>query len=398
MVRSLPPRRSDPGLYRRGSVLLGKLFFLLLAIWLISKNVTWRDYVHFQDGTKGYVLGRTTDEIQVQVNGSSIITVHAHQVASIKVGLRSLMREISATAWGIVLVVPMCASILFWLRWHMLLRWNGAAVHWSWSGGAWIRSQIAGLLPVGSIGADSYRIYAVRHAFPSLATPMGIGAIERLTGLAALIAIGTAGLFLKGNSSAMPYAGNILLYSGAGICLVGAVVWAIEIWFPRLESRFPNLCNHVFAAIGPLKTMLRSPRRLLCTVSLSLFGQSASVLAFVVIDWIMGWNTDPACYFIAIPAVTLAQMLPLQVAGLGVVELGVWFFLGRWTSRSAADAVIIANMGRLATWMSFAGLGALFWSVRMVWSSDREGGPHGRDIPATPLPRACPTAAGISRV
>ena len=346
---------------RTGGILLAKIAFAFLAFWLISHHVAWHDHVQLNDGSTGYVILRTDDNIQIQTNAETVANFHPSQIARWDVGLRSLLKSLDASAWGMVLVVPTCASLLFWLRWHTLLRWNGAELDWAWSGSAWIRSQIAGLLPIGSVGADSYRIYAVRKVFDGVAIPLGIAAIERLAGLFALILIGAAGLCLQWKARMPSPALYVLLLSVVACFGVIVAFWVFEIWSRRDGSRLHGARQRIHTFIQPLEALVASPRRLLGVLGFSLLGQSGSVVAYLVVDRVMGWNTAPACYLIAVPVVTLAQMLPLHIGGVGIAELGIWYFLSLFTLRSASEAVMLTNVVRAANWASFAILGSIFW-------------------------------------
>ncbi len=360
------PLHTPPLLFsRKHAVFAVKGVFALGLVWLIGENVTCRDSVQLKDGTTGYLQNRANGEFHVQIALNSVVTVKVNEVDSIKLGLYSSIQQLDFGAWIMVLLVPMCASVLFWLRWHTLLKWNGASVERSWSGSTWIWSQIAGILPTGSLGADACRVYAVRAVFSSVSTPIGIVMIERITGLIALIAIGMAGsCFHDVAIGALDVA--VLLPSvfvALGVVGVGVIAarWCLA----------PSAWGRLRTIIRPLVTTVQSPRRLLGTLAISLLGQTASILVFVVIDRCMDWDTPLPFYLIVIPAITLTQMLPFHIAGLGVAELGLWYFFGQWTTRSASDAVLIANVARLATWASLALMGFTFWLSRMGSSNSR---------------------------
>jgi hypothetical protein len=265
----------------------------------------------------------------------------------------------------------------------------------AWCAVIWARSQVINLLPLSQAGGDLYRIERASRYTGGVASAVGIIATERITGLMAMVGVAVAGLAGSRMLSIQP--ADLVLVGGSAVLLGAIAIRIVRLRSPGLATaaglaaeglvpaetkkasqslRSPtrrrpgNLFrawqDHLCIMAGPLRHSARHPRRFLVVLSLSIAAQVLAPLSYVTVDRALGFNTPVWCYLVAVPAVTLATFLPIHIAGIGILEGGLWLFLSRWSARSSADVVAISAAIRLTGLLWLAILTTSF-----LWPLDR---------------------------
>jgi hypothetical protein len=360
---------------RRWCRLFAQILITVLALAMILAITPWNDRVTLADGRRGIVLEETEEPLAVRLRqpaGDSTSAVAAADVKERQPGVKTLLAH-ARVPW--LLTSLGCAAaigMLLVIRWRYLLLQSGGDFSIPWCAAIWARGQVINLLPLSQIGGDLYRIERTRHGLGGTAASVGIIATERVCGLIALVGVAMAGLACSGMLSLGPF-----IVAMVSVVVTAGVLLAVKCARPRQESESgvppihpqleivrngectgPTACrshaklspwwHHLQRMIAPLVGLLSTPKRLLTVLSLSIAVQLLAPLSFATVDRALGFDTPVWCYLVAIPAITLAIFLPVHVAGIGIVEGGLWLFLSRWSERTVADVVAISAATRLA--------------------------------------------------
>ncbi len=324
-------------------------FTSLALLWLI-RSVSWHDQVVLADGELHRLVSRNFASVFVAgpAGGPLAVAVPKGTVQEFRPGVWS---QLLALRWSWLLAFAAgCAlcGILLVTRWRYVLHTCEFSVAWHWCALVWARAQCIGALPLSSIGGDMYRIACVCAQDPRTADAAGVVVAERVIGLLGLIATGVLG---------------ILLYrASVGIACAIAIAAAITISVLGLQ-RFPDLpsssgqgvrprtiattIRELASFLRPVRNLASHRRRLLVVLGLSFAIQLVSPLTFVAVDRALGLRTPVWCYWLALPAVSLVQYLPIHVAGLGILEGGLWLVVGRLGHRTAAEILAISTASRV---------------------------------------------------
>ena len=256
-------------------------------------------------------------------------------------GVISLIQN-AKTAWlALAIGVAFCSACCLVTRWFLLLAAGPSRLSLRWCARVWAESQVLCLLPTGQIGGDAYRISRAWH-HSSAAWPLLAGGIERITGLLALVVVAGVGLAIQAGYSS----GAAFGMAATGLCAFFGIGAAISACLNSGPATKVGENEHVKALLSQVGLLLNRPVTLISTILLSLAVQSLAPLSFIAADRAMGFSTDAQCYLIAVPAVTLLQFLPIHIAGIGVLEGGLWAVLHRISGRSITEVLAICALVR----------------------------------------------------
>lgn len=348
----------------------------VLALVFISNTVPWRDRVHLDDGTVAIVLDRSATALTVQPikqPDARPRTIASSPGQTIEPGVGTLLTDVK-TSWLLVYIFCVAASsTLLITRWRHLLKHHQSKstdsdIHaqtaplWRWCAVIWARSQVINLLPLSQIGGDLYRIERSTRQLGDSAAAAGIIGAERTVGLVALALVAAVGLACSGLLPITPAAGIAILL---GVCL--AVGLTARFLTPRFASWLtindasPRWITWLRRTASPLIQLATHPKRFFATLGLSLGVQLLTPLSFAVVDRALGMDTPVWCYLIAIPALNLAIFLPIHIAGIGILEGGLYLFLHQWAHLDTADVIAISVGARIMslTWSAVLATGFL---------------------------------------
>jgi len=120
--------------------------------------------------------------------------------------------------------------------------------------------------------------------------------------------------------------------------------------------------------LGKLKTALlvywHKPLVLTWTLGLTFVLQSCTILVFWVIGQNIGMQASLRYYFIIFPVMWVVAVLPISVAGIGVLEGGIVFLFVHLTQTTQEQATCLALCQRFI-WLltSIPGAGIHFWGL-----------------------------------
>lgn len=207
-------------------------------------------------------------------------------------------------------------------KWWLLLRGTGQALSY----GAAVRITFIGMfsnffLPT-SIGGDLIRVgLAAREGVP-LTTGTLTVFLQRFTGLLAMLVIGLGGV-IAGAAGDEQAPSRVLLvaavFSLIGLALMAFGALAEQRW--QLGDRLPPVLGRPVRKLGAgLRQLAGAPRLLSAVLGVSVIYQLLMVSLQAMLGSAAGVNPALSHWFWIVPMMTLGEMVPLGLAGIGPRE------------------------------------------------------------------------------
>jgi Lysylphosphatidylglycerol synthase TM region len=317
----------------------------ITALFVFQK-VAWRDTAVLADTSLvTVIMDRGSTLVVSQDNGSGAKTTEIPRsvMSEYRTGFRSLLRRVRAPGILALIGVSFLTAIALVARWYILF--SGAPIRpdLAWCANTWARGQVISVLPTGQIGGDVYRVVQSARFCKNPGLCAGVVITERLAGLTALALVACTGAAM---SFGQPSAAAIPL---AFFCFVSVLVVIAR---HRLKPGKIAACEGLGwlgHCIDQICSLSCGPAVFVRVLVLSIIAQLLTPLSFAIIDLEFGFGTPIWCYFVAIPAVTLVQFLPIHVAGLGILEGGLGVMLGTWAHRTPPEILAISAAARGAS-------------------------------------------------
>lgn len=279
--------------------------------------------------------------------------------------IASLSAVLTLAIWPAVLfalVLLISSQALAALRWGLIL--GEPRPGWGVLFRLYLMGAGVGLFLPTSVGGDAFRAAAAARLTGRPAATVSSVLLDRMSGVLALLiyaAIGwiatpaTVERLLGGARWSGP---SPLLLLALGTLAAAGLIAVIA--RSRVE-RVRRIRDEVVEGIRPL---LRQPTRLAAILGLALVVQALMLLLWLVLATGLALPIPAETLLVGVPIVTLATLLPLTIAGLGVRE-GVWLFLLRASGISATAIVSFSLLYFLVTLLAgtIGGLVFVKWGV-----------------------------------
>jgi hypothetical protein len=167
-------------------------------------------------------------------------------------------------------------------------------------------------------------------------------AIERLTGFIALPALVVTGFLLRPSLLDADHSLYALLIAAVTIAALSAILSAAA--HPKLAGRFADRdswTRFIGAVHMGVDRLRRQPREALGIVGTALLYQSSVVAAVLCIVRTLELPVPTAAVIAFVPAVAMAQVLPISISGLGVREGMLVLFLHSAFGVRTAQAIAV---------------------------------------------------------
>lgn len=195
----------------------------------------------------------------------------------------------------------------------------------------------------GQVGADLFRVLALRSSGGSLTRPLTLILSLRLLGLAVLACAAVTGFALHDRpllDSIRWHWGPFLIAAGVAALLISALMS-----HPRLRIQALGFARAQSARCRKALALL-GPAQLAAVVLLSCLILVARALVLFFLVRAVGHSLAPMETLLIVALAALATTLPISFAGLGVRE-GVVAFLLVEASLSYERALLVALLGRV---------------------------------------------------
>jgi uncharacterized membrane protein YbhN (UPF0104 family) len=204
-----------------------------------------------------------------------------------------------------------------------------------------LAGQFVGNVLPSTIGGDVIRVSRLGAAIDSNETAFGSVAIERLTGFVALPALVVLGFLIRPSLLKHDHALLALVIAAITVGALVAILTAAA--HPKLAGRFAgndNWMRFIGVVHVGVDRLRRQPREALGVVGTSVTYQLTVIVAVLCIVRTLELPLPNAAVIAFVPAVAMAQAVPISLGGLGVREGAfVLFFHSFGVTNAKAIAV-----------------------------------------------------------
>lgn len=273
--------------------------------------------------------------------------------------LRIALLEADPAWLGLALCTYLLSMVVSCARWTLLARPLGFREPLSHFFGSYFTGMYMNLFGVSTVAGDIGRALMLAGRPGRRALALTTVLADRGLGFVVLVWIGAAAIILQPE-----YRLPLPLYYGAWLVPPASVLgW---LYGPQLMVRLLPPENRYRRMVEvDLQPYFADARLLLVTSLVAVVFHSLQILSQVFLGWGLGLHVSWPYYFIFVPVVNIAGMLPITFSGIGVREAGYIFFLRRvGAGRHAAMALgLLASAIVLASGLA-GGVVYLLWSGR----------------------------------
>ena len=303
-----------------------------------------------------------------------------------KTDLSELGRAVAkANSWWVIaaLIGYVISQFVSCVRWTMLARALGFNAPFGHFFGSYFTGMYMNLFAPSTVAGDIGRALFIGGqgrralAFTTVIADRGLGFVV-------LSLVGAIAIFTQPGYKLPP-----MLYYGAWIIPPATLLgW---LYGPRLVvrlfapgNRWRRLVHHDLAPYW------NDYRLLIRTSLVAAVFHVIQVLTQVFLAWALKIKAPASFFFIMIPVVNIAGMLPISFSGIGIREYGYWYFLTKiGVARHTAVALgLLSSLVVLITGLT-GGLVFLLWKVKM---------PAPVVEPAEPAPADAPVAESVQAI
>jgi len=187
--------------------------------------------------------------------------------------------------------------------------------------GHYLAGQFVGNVLPSTVGGDVLRMSRATSSTGSSDVAFASVVIERLTGFVALPLLTFIGLLIKPSLLDVQHAWISLVIAGATV--VALLVILVVAGSPALAGRFAkheNWMRFIGAVHIGVDRMRREPRRTTSVIVAAVAYQATVVAAVWCAIHALGVSVPDAAVLAFVPAVAMAQVLPISLSGLGIRE------------------------------------------------------------------------------
>lgn len=297
-----------------------------------------------------------------------LVTLGLLVVLALIVDLREVLRTVRSTdpgLLGIVLLVALGDRLLMAGKWIPLLRIQLPDVSPARAIRAYFAASFAALFLPGSVGGDILRAVGLGTDREAVMEVGASVAIERVLGLAGSGFFALLVLYVAWSADVA--VGFLVPWAVACAAIgIGAVILpsipaarrALDSTLPRLDTwKMAGLLERFVAAYGAYRAHTRT---LVWVGLLSAVEQIMPVLMFWAAAWALGLAISFEALFVAVPLTVFATRIPISVAGIGILEGGLVYFLGLF-GVPGTQALSLALVGRVVEFVALLP-GAFWWT------------------------------------
>ena len=283
--------------------------------------------------------------------------------------LLSTFRSLSPSPFLAALLLYFVAEVLSSLRWQLLLRAERIQAPLRRLILLYLEAMFFSLFLPTLIGGDLVRGHRIYRYTNGKEASLASILVERLSGLAALLAIALATLLVSWDPKV---AWPILGLSSAFLLGLGAMFSRTGKAFilPMLEGLpFGQLGEKLGAFYQAIQRYRSHEKALGQAFVLSLILQAILIYAYSLIAQALGLAITFKAFLLLIPVATVIAMVPVSVAGLGVREGAMVYLFGKIGLASASA------LGLSLTWFFLTVLASLPGGVVFAFWDHRKGKP-----------------------
>jgi uncharacterized membrane protein YbhN (UPF0104 family) len=258
--------------------------------------------------------------------GRPVLSVGLLAVLASKIDTESLLpgnRSLPGTLGFLVsgLVLMGGSFVLAAWRWQRVLAVFDAHVPLRRLGSHYLAGQFVGNVLPSTVGGDVLRISRSTRDTGSAEVAFASVVIERLTGFVALPLLVFSGFLVRPDLLDHGQSWIALAIGGAALAFLGVVL--VLAGSPRLAGRFKdreNWMRYIGAIHVGIDRLRRDPRDAGAALGAAIAYQLSVVAAVYCAVHTIGLTVSNASVMAFVPAVAMAQVVPVSLGGLGVRE------------------------------------------------------------------------------
>ncbi|MEO7964892.1 MAG: lysylphosphatidylglycerol synthase transmembrane domain-containing protein [Gemmatimonadaceae bacterium] len=288
-------------------------------------------------------------------------------------------------AWGVAIASALLvlAQYLSALRWRAVLRTDAPQPRFLFR--LYLAGQFFGLFLPTSVGGDALRIMWLARATGRHAIAVASVLVDRLLGLAALGCYLALGVVFAGSAafSTLGLRRNVGMRTVALLGVVGVLVLVVTFgwWRSRgAQQSRPNRATFLWRIEEATQLLRRPMRAWIPAAALAMGVQTCYLATWYALTRSLQLPVPIPFLMLAVPAVSVAAMLPVTISGLGVRE-GAWIALLAPLGVAAAEA-LTCSLLYFAAFTVVGAIGGLWFSVAGVAPTTNES-PSTRTAPSS---------------
>lgn len=231
-----------------------------------------------------------------------------------------------------------------------------------------------------TIGGDVYRVADIGGKTDKMAGTAASIIADRITGFLALAIYGLAASAIV--RDAIPnWQNRLLLLPGcalmaliaftAALCMPSFIRLCCRIFPAKIEAKLLKIINPVLDSI---QIYVRHPLACLRVMLLAFVFQLSAILAVYSLGKAVGLDVALGPYFFFVPFITLMEMIPVSIFGIGLRDTGyLWFMKAVGTANPADDAAMISII-YVATTIIYVGFGGILFLFKKDAKTPGAGG------------------------
>lgn len=231
-------------------------------------------------------------------------------------------RHLSTVLWLVAaIIVAIGGVVLSAWRWQRVLAVFDEHVRLRSLVAHYFSGQFVGNVLPSTIGGDVLRVTRLTTEIGSGPTAFGSVALERLTGFIALPLICVLGFAV--NPGLLGEGRSWIALLAAGLTVTALAVILVLAAHPRAAGRFAGgdgWRRFIEAVHVGVVRMRAEPRRALGAIGTAVAYQCSTVAVMWCVAHALGAPVPSGLFLAYVPAVAMAQVLPISLSGLGVRE------------------------------------------------------------------------------
>lgn len=283
----------------------------------------------------------------------------------------ALAGRLGAVRWewvGAFLVLLLANSALSALKWRTLLAADGIRQPFRALLASYLIGSFFNVFLPSTIGGDAYRIADIGRRSTRTAHAAASVMADRLSGFLALALYGLLFPLAARRYISDPRLMLLPAAAFAGLLAVCAVLWEQRLlrkavaWLPgAVRDKVEKVLD---AILGSIRAYGRHRSTVTAIAAISFLFQFLAILAVFCLGRATGLDLPLLPFGFFVPFVSLMEMLPVSVFGIGLRDTGyVWFMLS--VGRTRADAAALSVLYVAAT-VAYVSLGGLLYLLRTL--------------------------------
>jgi len=269
------------------------------------------------------------------------------------IGIKKIIGVTHTARWELLCLTGLLFLLIYILcffRWCLLLKSAGVNAPFgrlvvSYAGGIFFN-----LFLPSTIGGDFVRIADLTNHAKRTREIAATVLLDRLSGFVALslivlISIGLGHAYIKEQGILNPV---LILFS---MVLIMVWIFFTKNLFSKLKMLIPVNSFRIKAESlhAEIFFFRKKKKVLLDSLLISLLAQIAIVFSYYLIFLSLGYKLNLIFFFIAVPLINVAAMIPLSIGGLGIRDMGSAFFFAKvGITKDIAVAASLLNFSFMA--------------------------------------------------